>query len=115
MSSVSRLRARTSQQKTGWRDSLQGPAASQAWLRYTTIVIRGEMQDMRYFLIMLFALADLSGQCFAAEGQSSDDSVPPSQPAEKAAQDSAGKKQGEKPHDDSKKSAGGEEAEPDCD
>ncbi len=69
---------------------------------------------MRYFLIMLFALAGLSGQGFAAEEQPPEDSVPSTRPAEPAEQDSSVKKQDEKPQGDRKKSAGGKEDEPDC-
>jgi hypothetical protein len=69
---------------------------------------------MRHFLIILFTLASLSSHCIGAGEQPADGSASTSQPAESSAEDSAGKPQGEKTSGDKKKSAGGEEEEPDC-
>jgi hypothetical protein len=69
---------------------------------------------MRQFQAILFALAGLSSQYTAAGEQPAGSSASESQTAESAAEDSAGKSRGEKTNGDNKKSAGGEEEEPDC-
>ena len=69
---------------------------------------------MRQFQAILFVLAGLSSHYTTAGEQPADGSTSENQTAESAAEDSAGKPRGEKTNGDNKKSAGGEEEEPDC-
>jgi hypothetical protein len=66
---------------------------------------------MRYFLIILFMLVSLAGQCFAAEDQSAEGGDSTSQPVKPAPQGGDDKK---KPAGSEKKEPAGGEEEPDC-